>query len=50
MKKTYEVPTMEIVKFEYKDQVVVASGAEPCYATNTGGNTCHEWIPAANQA
>ncbi len=27
MKKTYEKPTVETVKFQYRDQVVVASGA-----------------------
>lgn len=27
MKKTYEAPAAEAVKFEYKDQVVAASGA-----------------------
>ena len=26
MKKTYETPTIEVVKFQYRDQVVVASG------------------------
>lgn len=26
MKKTYEAPSMEVVKFQYRDQVVVASG------------------------
>lgn len=25
MKKTYETPSVEIVKFQYRDQVVVAS-------------------------
>jgi len=27
MKKTYETPAVEVVKFQYRDQVVVASGA-----------------------
>lgn len=26
MKKTYETPSVEVVKFQYRDQVVVASG------------------------
>lgn len=26
MKKTYETPSMEVVKFQYRDQVVAASG------------------------
>ncbi len=35
MKKRYEKPTVEVVKFQYRDQVVAASG-------NSG--TCHyEW-------
>lgn len=29
MKKTYDAPMAEVVKFEYKDQVVVASGIIP---------------------
>ena len=33
MKKKYEAPTAEAVKFEYKDQVVAASGS--CDATYT---------------
>ena len=32
MKKTYETPSAEIVKFQYRDQVVVASGV--CSVTN----------------
>ena len=28
MKKTYETPSVEVVKFQYRDQVVVASGAK----------------------
>ena len=26
MKKTYETPSAEVVKFQYRDQVVMASG------------------------
>lgn len=26
MKKTYETPSVEVVKFQYRDQVVAASG------------------------
>ena len=29
MKKTYEAPTVEKIKFQYRDQVVVASGHQP---------------------
>ena len=50
MKKSYETPSTEVVKFEYKDQVVASSGSEACYSTNTGDKTCHHWTPAANQA
>ena len=32
MKKTYETPEVEVVKFQYRDQVVVASGV--CSVTN----------------
>ena len=28
MKKTYETPSVEVVKFQYRDQVVVASGSK----------------------
>lgn len=30
MKKTYETPSIEVVKFQYRDQVVVASGLPKC--------------------
>ena len=30
MKKTYETPSVEVVKFQYRDQVVVASGGGAC--------------------
>ena len=41
--KAYETPSVEIVKFEYKDQVVAASG--PCTNTHTttSGSTCDHW-------
>lgn len=40
MKKTYETPSIEVVAFQYRDQVVAASG--PCSVTNiaTGESTC----------
>jgi len=41
MKKTYETPSVEVVKFQYRDQVVVASGV--CHITSevvTGTNQC----------
>lgn len=37
MKKPYETPTVDVVKFEYKDQIVVASGGN---CTTTYGHTC----------
>ncbi len=44
MKKKYEAPTAEAVKFEYKDQVVAASGkCEHGYVnkpTIPGGGEC----------
>lgn len=30
MKKTYETPSIEVVKFQYRDQVVLASGGHQC--------------------
>lgn len=42
MKKTYETPTVEVVKFQYRDQVVVASGNSTCESkwVNEGVNSC----------
>lgn len=35
MKKTYETPSAEVVKFQYRDQVVAASGGgQTCSVTN----------------
>lgn len=34
MKKTYETPSIEVVKFQYRDQVVVASS---CIVTKETG-------------
>lgn len=40
MKKTYETPSVEVVKFQYRDQVVVASG-NICFVTaERDGNEC----------
>ena len=40
MKKTYETPEVEVVKFQYRDQVVVASG-NTCSITDVRGeNKC----------
>lgn len=42
MKKTYETPSVELVKFQYRDQVVAGSGIETCIKVwiNIGGNWC----------
>ena len=39
MKKTYETPSIEVVKFQYRDQVVVASACTDRWV-NTGGQSC----------
>ena len=40
MKKTYETPSIEVVKFQYRDQVVVASNG---FVENSCTNTAtHE--------
>ncbi len=51
MKKAYTPPAAEVVKFEYKDQVVAASGA--CYPQrgSTLGSTtmeCEDVIGQSN--
>ncbi len=38
MKKAYETPSVEVVKFNYNDQVVVASGCGAIWV-NTGTYT-----------
>ena len=40
MKKMYETPEVEVVKFQYRDQVVAASGT--CVSTwkNIGVSSC----------
>ena len=43
MKKTYEAPSIEKIAFQYRDQVVVASGnCPPIYANidNSGDKVC----------
>ena len=43
MKKTYETPEVEVVKFQYRDQVVVASGkncTSDYYKTGPVGGSC----------
>lgn len=43
MKKTYETPSVEVVKFQYRDQVVVASNST-CKDVwvNIGTESCTE--------
>ena len=43
MKNTYETPSIEVVKFQYRDQVVAASGGN-CKEQwiNTGEGSCTE--------
>lgn len=44
MKKQYETPSVELVKFEYSDQVVAKSGGCPTeYRLN--GNPCSNPTP-----
>ena len=42
MKKTYEAPAVEVVKFQYRDQVVVASNSQtPCTVVRgNAGSDC----------
>lgn len=49
MKKSYETPSLEVVKFQYRDQVVAASG-EACtnQMTNEGPDTCENWEHVKN--
>ncbi len=42
MKKKYETPTAEAVKFEYKDQVVAASGSCHSKYINAPATGCTE--------
>lgn len=43
MKKTYETPDVEVVKFQYRDQVVAASGCivSGSYSHETTNSTCN---------
>lgn len=40
MKKTYETPSIEVVKFQYRDQVVVASGSCGTQWSDVGSDRC----------
>ena len=41
MKKSYETPSVEVVKFQYRDQVVAASGIGGSYTCRK--ETTHFW-------
>lgn len=49
MKKNYEKPTVEVVKFQYRDQVVAASTCTNLW-TNIGDKFCHTWEYVKNFA
>ena len=48
MKKTYETPNAEKIMFQYRDQVVAASGKCTSKWENIGDNGCpedkQEWV------
>lgn len=46
MKKTYETPSIEVVKFQYRDQVVVASNGGSFFG-RYGQNSCENEVPAS---
>lgn len=50
MKKTYVAPVAEKINFEYKDQVVAASGICKDQYINIGNGTCDkfEWVKNLN--
>ncbi len=51
MKKNYETPSIEVVKFQYRDQVVVASGTCVSRWENVGENGCEGeqvWVEHVN--
>lgn len=52
MKKMYEAPSVEVVKFQYRDQVVAASG-QSCISkwSNNGPTNCEDtpvWVEQVN--
>jgi hypothetical protein len=42
MKRNYTTPKAELVKFDYNDQVVVASGAVGTYGSAAGIDRCQQ--------
>ena len=46
MKKTYETPSIEVVKFQYRDQVVAASGN---FYGRYGVSGCENEVQASTQ-
>ena len=52
MKKTYETPAVEKIAFQYRDQVVVASGGHTCviqWTNNSGENNCRPTVVQNSQ-
>lgn len=44
MKKKYESPSLEVVKFRYRDQVVATSGTKCINQyVHAGTDTCDNW-------
>lgn len=43
MKKIYAAPSVEIVKFQYSDQVVAESGCNVSSGHSGWNGTCEEW-------
>ena len=46
MKKMYETPEVEVVKFQYRDQVVAASGTCVSAWINIGTSSCTSGEPS----
>ena len=40
MKKNYETPAVEVVEFNYSDQVVATSGCDIIYINQKSGDVC----------
>ena len=42
MKKKYETPNVEIIDFNFRDQIVVASGGTGNYGSASGSGKCQQ--------
>ena len=49
MKKTYESPSVEKIAFQYRDQVVVASGGHTCIINWTDQSGQENCTPTVTQ-